>query len=336
MEKIEEQTDKTFENSKYNGVDAKVYLGYKCNGKCPFCLTEVRPKTCEASPEKFLESFETVMKDYHENGGCKILFTGGEPTEYPEKLFGALKILKQYNDELVVLYTNGTHLLDDIEYDGQKKTFLEFLRDLGQKDINMSVHHYDQSQRLKLSEEVGKMDTEKTIGKIEQAGLKLRLNCTLMRDFIGSKETIEGYIKWATDNGVHDIYFRDLFHLNKRDDTTTTGRPEDMKKLEFSDEQRISFYDLVDEISLDPNYDFISGKTEDAKERKVTLVRHRGWGNTIIFRHKPTGARISFGTLTIGEEKPDEVTYFTVNPDGHMTGNMNRSEFTTDAKNEEI
>ena len=92
---------------------------------------------------------------------------------------------------------------------------------------------------------------------------------------------------------------------------------------------------LVDEINADPDYVMVSGKTEDAREKGVTLIRHRGWGNTIIFTHKPSGVRISFGTLTIGEEKPEEATYFTINPNGKMTRNMNRSEYSIDEINDE-
>ena len=53
-------------------------------------------------------------------------------------------------------------------------------------------------------------DREKTISDIEKRGLRLRLNCTLMKDFVGSADSIKRYIEWAVRSGVKDIYFRNL------------------------------------------------------------------------------------------------------------------------------
>ncbi|MDD4900780.1 MAG: radical SAM protein [Patescibacteria group bacterium] len=297
----------------YAGVDAKVYPTYKCEGNCPFCLTEIRPKTREADTEQFLVNFSEEMRKYCEGGGRKVLFTGGEPTEAPDKLLGMLDELKKYQLDLVVLYTNGTNLLRSVELKDEKGVMLTLLKNHGLQNINMSVHHYERQKRLAISETVGKMDNENVFEAVRAEGINLRLNCTLMRDYIGSVGEVKRYIEWAVKCGIKDIYFRDLFHVENRNQRTTPG---DKKKLSYTDDQRIDFNKLVADIQQDPDF-----------EAKEQLSRHRDWGQTYIFLYKPTGIQVSFGTLVIGSERPDEATYFTINPNGKMTPNMNASEY---------
>lgn len=300
--------------SYYDGVDAKVYPTYKCEGNCPFCLTEIRPKTPEVTTEEFLANYRAEIERYYDSGGRKVLFTGGEPTEAPDKLLGALEILQDHDFDLVVLYTNGMNLLREITYRGETGILLDLLSERGLHNINMSVHHYEQAKRQELSPKVGQVDIEKTSQAISEAGLDLRLNCTLMKNFIGSPEEVKRYVEWAATLGIKDVYFRDLFHIVERSKRTTPG---DQRKLEYTDRERIDFDRLVADISDDPEY-----------ELKEKLSRHRDWGKTYIFTHRPTETQVSFGTLQIGSERSNEATYFAINPNGKMTPNMNASEFT--------
>lgn len=303
-------------------TDAKVYVTRKCTGDCPFCLTEIRPTTREADNEEFLSEFKNLMDEYTENHGRKVLFTGGEPTSNPERLLGCLEVLKGYELDLVVLYTNGINLLEEIEFEGEKKTILEFLADKGLKHINLSVHDFDQEGRLNLSPKIGAIDTEKLIGKIEEVGIELRLNCTLLKDHVGDSDSVKGYVAWAENNGVKDIYFRDLFRFAKRDETTIRQTPKSLKTLAYNDAQRINFEGLIEDVKNDDEFDY-----------QDQLSRHRDWGSTFIFKHKsPDGEKpetqISFGTLQIGGESAEEDTYFTVHPDAKHTKNMNVAENT--------
>lgn len=298
----------------YQGVDAKVYPTYECKGGCPFCWTEIRPKTSEVSTEEFLANFQQEIESYYDNGGRKVLFTGGEPTEAPNKLLGMLDILQSYQFDLVVLYTNGTNLLKEINYQGKTAVLLNLLKEKGLQSINMSVHHYEQTKRQELSPVVGLVDVEKMSQAISEADISLRLNCTLMKDYIGSLKEVREYVRWTAELGLKDIYFRDLFHVAERSKRTTPG---DQKKLEYTDQERIDFGRLMTEVSNDTEF-----------QSKDKLSRHRDWGETYIFTYLPTGAQVSFGTLQIGSERSDEATYFAINPNGKMTPNMNASEYT--------
>lgn len=308
-------------------TDAKIYVTRSCNGDCPFCLTDMRPDNKEANTENFLAAFEKNIEDYVRHHGRKVLFTGGEPTDKPERIFGCLEILQKYQEEgkldLVVLYTNGTYLMNEVDGQEGKQTVLQGLSDRGLEHINMSVHHYNQEERKKISPIIGAMDTEHVMGEIEKTGMQLRLNCTLMKDFVGDIDSVKQYISWAHENGVKDIYFRDLFHLPKRDSSTLNATKKAQKKLQFTDEQRVMFDRLVAEVKQDGDF-----------ELKDKLSRHKEWGRTYIFVHKPTGAQISFGRLTIGMEDPNEATYYTMKADGQVTKNMNRAENTVEYDDE--
>ncbi len=300
-------------------TDAKVYLTRQCNGECPFCLTDMRPTTREVEDQEFLEKFKSNIDEYYNKLGRKILFTGGEPTINPKRLLGCLEVLKDYDMDLVVLYTNGTKLSEEIEYKGVSKPLLDHLRDCGLRNINLSVHDYDAERRTELSHEIGKMDTEALIKDIIESGINLRLNCTLMKDFIGDKEAIVKYIEWANKNGVRDIYFRDLFEFVKRDKSTLRQTPSSMQKLKFTDDQRIDFWKLIE--SMDE---------EDGFKLEQQMFRHKDWGSTFVFTYTPTKSQVSFGHLNIGGENAEEDTYYAIHPDGIRTRNMNVAENTVE------
>jgi len=198
-------------------VDMKVYPTHECKSNCPFCMTDLRWKNPEASTEEYLSNFKKAFEAYFNAGGRKVLFTGGEPTERPDKLIGMLDIIKDYPLDLAVLYTNGTNLfnlqrMDLIDpHDGDVilfTTLMEALIRKGLKNYNISVHHYDASKRQELSS-IKVCDIETICEKAETLGANVRLNCTLMKDYIGNSQEVMNYVEYARSIGVRDIYFRD-------------------------------------------------------------------------------------------------------------------------------
>ena len=153
-------------------------------------------------------------------------------------------------------------------------------------------------------------DLESIVEEAKELDLNIRLNCTLMKDYIGNAQEVMKYVDYARSLGVQDIYFRDLFHLANRDRSCAHANK---AKLAFTDSQRVDFDTLVSEIKLIPNMQF-----------NETLNRHRENGRTYIFDH--LGTRISFGTLVVGTEKEDEITYMNFQPDGCAYRDMNGPE----------
>jgi len=294
-------------------IDMKVYPTQSCSSDCPFCMTDIRYKFKEVDTELFLSNFAEAVEEYHSNGGRKILFTGGEPTNCPDKLLGMLKIIKDYIMDLVVLYTNGTKLLKIEKKDELEKKLIEHLADVGLHSLNISVHHYDANRRQELSREPI-CDIEEVVREATKNGISVRLNCTLLKDYIGNAEELMKYLDFANRIGVNDIYFRDLFHLENRE---LSIKYADLKKVNYTDRQRIDFYSLIE----------IFSKNEEVKSIE-RLSRHKGQGDTHIFEYRKM--RVSFGTLEIGTEDPNHYTYFVFMPDGNVYKNMNGPEFKED------
>lgn len=290
-------------------VDMKVYPTHECRSNCHFCMTDLRWKNHEVPAKRYLSSFRRAFEAYFNAGGRKVLFTGGEPTNRPDKLLGMLRIVKDYRLDLAVIYTNGVNLLNPFPHNGQEVTLMSALVIEGLRHFNISAHHYDAGRRQELSSEKV-CDLEKIAAAASILGAIIRLNCTLMKGYIGSSPEVMKYAEYARSLGVQDIYFRDLFHLANRDRSCAYANK---AKLAFTDSQRIDFDALVSEMKLVPNMRF-----------DETLSRHRENGRTHIFDY--LGARISFGTLVVGTEKEDEVTYLNFQPDGCAYADMNGPE----------
>jgi len=290
-------------------VDMKVYPTHNCQSNCPFCMTDLRWKNPEASTEEYLSNFRNAFEAYFNAGGRKVLFTGGEPTNRPDKLFGMLKIIKDYSLDLVVIYTNGVNLLNTLSHNAQEVTLMGALTSKGLRNYNLSVHHYNHQRRQELSSE-RVCNLEKIVEEAETLDASIRLNCTLMKDYIGTAQEVMKYVEYARNLGVQDVYFRDLFHLVNRDRSCAYA---DKAKLAFTDAQRVDFDTLVSELKLVLNMQF-----------NETLSRHRENGRTYIFDY--LGTRISFGTLVVGIEKQEKVTYLNFQPDGCAYQDMNGPE----------
>ena len=286
-------------------VDMKVYPTHECGSECPFCMTDLRWKNSELETEEYLKNFKKAFTAYYEEGGRKVLFTGGEPTRRHDKLVGMLRVVRNAPLDLVVLYTNGLTLLDNY----QGKRLIDTLHSEGMRDINISLHHYNPKRREELSQQ-GVCDIETIAQTAEELGMKIRLNCTLLKDYIGTHEEVTHYLKFAQDIGINDVYFRDLFHLENRKRSCAFAN---RTKLAYTDSQRIDFHRLIQDII----------STEGFEETQ-RLQRHRDHGSTFIF--KCQNMRVSFGTLEIGTEKENEVTYFNFQPDGCAYRDMNGPE----------
>jgi hypothetical protein len=272
-------------------------------------MTDLRWKNAEAPTEEYLANFRKAFAAYFNAGGRRVLFTGREPTNRPDKLLGMLKIVKDYPLELAVIYTSGVNLLNPFSYNGKESSLMNALVNEGLRNFNLAAHHYDVGRRQELSSEMV-CDLEEIAEEARTLGATIRLNCTLMKDYIGNAPEAMIYIEYARSLGIQDIYFRDLFHLANRNRSCAYSN---RAKLAFTDSQRIDFDTLLSEAKLVPNMRF-----------NEELSRHRGNGRTYIFDY--LGTRISFGTLVVGTEKEDAVTYLNFQPDGCAYRDMNGPE----------
>lgn len=301
----------------FKDVEMKVELTNKCKfGRCKFCSPLFRPVVAEANAEQFLKLFEKDIETYFQQGGRKIILTGGgEPTDDPEKLFGALKIINEkkgnmgVNLELLAIYSNGVNLLSPIS-ENSPQTFLDKLAEMGVEDINLSISGSTQEEVADISgKAMGDVDFNELIPKIREKGIRVLTRTTLAKGYIDSVDDIKEFVENMSSLGVGIVYFSDLFEVPTRNQETTPGSK---KVLQWTDEHRVNFMGLIEDVKNNEDFEFISQSG-----------RHKEQGQTFTFKHKQSGVKVLFGNLTIGEESDTEATYCYVKPDGSMEAHNN-------------
>ncbi len=294
------------------GVEMKVELTNFCrDGRCAFCSPMFRPTVMEAGPEVFLGCFEEHLETYLDGGGTKVILTGGgEPTDAPAKLFGALRIIEQMTRrrgvelELLTVYTNAVNLLRPMG-SGSAETYLDRLAELGLRDINLSVHGLTYEQKKGISGvAMADVDFDTLVPRIISKGIRVMTRTTLAKDYIESAEQIGAFVRWATSLGVNIAYFSDLFRVPVRNKQTTPGSS---TVLRWTDDHRIHFENLLAALRTDGAFALVSEWT-----------RHDNQGKTLEFKYCESGTRVMFGDLVIGDESTERPTYAYVKPDGSL------------------
>ncbi len=307
----------------FTDVEMKVELTNICReGRCKFCSPLFRPTVEEAGAESFLLSFERNLETYLKGGGRRILLTGGgEPIDAPAKLFGALRLIKKKQEELgagldlLTIYSNGVGLLKPIVHNATE-TYLDKLASLGVRDINLSVHGLTPMERMGISgEAMGSVNFEDLVPKIVRKSIRVMTRTTLANGYIDSVEKMAAFVCWMAGLGAEIVYFSDLFHVPIRDERTTPGS---QTVLHWTDEHRVSFEVLLEEMRCNDAFVFVSQST-----------RHNNQGRTFEFRHVESGIRVLLGDLVIGNESEERPTYAYIKPDGSMDGHNNARDIST-------
>lgn len=306
-------------NRLFENVEMKVEITNMCrHGRCKFCSPLFRPAVKESETKKFLIQFEEHVENYLRGGGKKIILTGGgEPIDAPTKLFGALRVITEkikclgVELELLTVYSNGVSLLDQSPYE-IGFTNLECLANHGVRDINLSVHGFSRQQREAISgRKMADIDFETLIPKIVGKGIRVMTRTTLARGFIDSLKEVQRFTSWMSSLGVKIVYFSDLFEVPTRNQDTTPGSQDVLK---WTDENRINFRGIIEEVKKDAHFELVSEYT-----------RHNDQGMTFEFRHV-SGTRVMFGSLVIGNESEEAPTYAYIKPDGSMYWHNNANE----------
>lgn len=306
----------------FNDVEMKIEVTNVCTGgRCRFCSPLFRPTVKEAGTQEYLSKMDENIDKYLKGGGRRIILTGGgEPVDAPAKLFGTLDIInkkkKEYGTtlDLLTVYSNGVSLLRP-EFDGADKTILDKLVEHGVQDINISVHGLTIDERSVISgEQMGNVDFGTLIPRIVEKGIRVMTRTTLANGFIDSIDKIEKFTKWMSRLGVKIIYFSDLFEVPIRNEQTTPGSK---TVLQWTDEHRIDFDRILDDVRSSKDFKFVSEYT-----------RHNQEGRTFEFQYIESGIKVLFGDLVIGDESEDVPTYAYVKPDGSMEAHNNAREQT--------
>ena len=114
--------------------------------------------------------------------------------------------------EKVVLITNGHTLAATVEAD--RITHLGALFDAGLRVLAVSRHHFNAEQNARLMNLHTPVESVIHTWRENQRqwpGLRFRLISVLQEGGVEDDLTIENYLSWATDQGVEEICFKELY-----------------------------------------------------------------------------------------------------------------------------
>ena len=270
----------------------------RCNARCGMCIQEITYKAQDQGERIFSEGVQRNLQSFYELRGKKIIITGGEPTLVPGRVELVLEIAHSLgNWDLIAMYTNGSGLTREHLRD-PSRSIAQRLKDLSLQCIDLSVHHYDSEKNRSIfgSRQIDPVQVSTHLQKI---GLPFRYCATLQRGGLESGKEVLEYLKFAQQNGAKDVYFRELFRV----DRTQVTHPE---RVNYLDEHLVSLNTILGDLSM-RGYSPIDSRN-DFQGRKKTQLEYRTSG----------GFPFYFSQLEIGREVKEELPYLVIMPNGQL------------------
>lgn len=173
-----------------------------CNANCPYCVSKM---TCRAKNVKQVnwQRFDTACQVAQQAGDglVSVLLTGkGEPTLYPATIYDYLCRMDQ-RFPLVDLQTNGVLL---------KAEQLRSWSQMGLTLVCLSIAHYDANMSNQIMGINGRHNFWQKVDMIHEAGLAVRLNCTMLKDAVCTPVEFECLVARAKEHGVEQLTLREV------------------------------------------------------------------------------------------------------------------------------
>lgn len=184
-------------------VNLYIKINDTCNGKCKFCSNSGLKDNGKLDLDKLKE---TLIYLNERNIVNRISVTGGEPLLNFELLNEVLNLVFSVNPKsLVTFNTNGYNLKSILDLDSIDKI----------DGIHISRHHYNDKVNDKIFgfKTATNGDIKYVIDKLKNKKL-LRLNCLLMKDYIGSSREVKKYLEKASDLDIFRVGFVSLMKVN--------------------------------------------------------------------------------------------------------------------------
>ncbi len=222
--------------------------GYKCNAKCPYCISRMTFK--KNSEVIDWTRFEKAKKLALRLGAYESLLTGvGEPTLYPEIIS---QILERLNNEfpIVTLQTNGI-LLHSMP--------LETWKRLGLTIISISTVHWERKKNEEIFN-TNYPELPSLIKQIHKNGLSVRLSAVLVNGYLDSVKSVLKMIEFAKEQEVEQLTFGFV----------ESAGNEFVKKYEISEKRKETILKYLVKIG-DEVYKFPGGIVLDIDGQNVCL-----------------------------------------------------------------
>lgn len=177
-----------------------------CNAKCPHCISKMTcsppPGTRRINYRKFRVACNIVQQA--RNGLVNVLLTGkGEPMLFPREITEYLEIMNSKEFPLVDLQTNGTLI-------GGQLDNLKSWRDAGLTLVCISICHYNPMDSNKLMGIKGDFNFWKAVTQLQELGLAVRLNCTLLTNGLYTPKHVMKLLETCKQYKVDQLTVRDV------------------------------------------------------------------------------------------------------------------------------
>lgn len=180
-----------------------------CNAKCPFCVAKLSPtfEGVENQPIHWRNFNKAAQLARNANTSTAIITSYGDPTLFPREVSSYLMELKKYPFPFIELQTNA------ILFDTHKDKFLPYLKkwhEDGLDIIAISIVHYnDEANReCYMPDKKNYIDLKNVIAMLNNIGYSVRLNCTLCKGWIDSKDKLANLISFSREMGAFQLTVR--------------------------------------------------------------------------------------------------------------------------------
>lgn len=176
-----------------------------CNADCPFCVSKMTDTAACTSPDFNEGDFNIACRivDQMRNGLVTVMLTGkGEPMLFPNQITKYIDAIN-FRFPLIELQTNGTLIGEQVEN-------LKRWKEYGLTLVCISIVHPDKKENNGIMGIKEGFDYWESVKTLQDIGLNVRLNCTMMRDGVDSLEKVERMIHLANLREVNQITFREV------------------------------------------------------------------------------------------------------------------------------
>jgi len=184
-----------------------------CQARCPFCFSKASVSSDQTAAKSDWEKVSAWLGRAQAYGAERAVITGGgEPTLLPHNLLQQLVAACANCFDKVVLITNGHTLAGASEADCIMT--LSALYDAGLRVLAISRHHFDAEQNARLMHLHTPVEELIRIWRQNHRRWpELRLRCisVLQKGAVKDATTVENYLSWATNQGVEEICFKELY-----------------------------------------------------------------------------------------------------------------------------